>query len=79
MFKLGAEPKRWISVTAPLWAWLPLSPGLLNQKAGDDAVDDAQHGREQFGMVGRGTSRAEPGLHVHLRSDLKPRTPEPGE
>jgi len=56
-----------------------LESRLLNQKAGDDAVDDAQHGQRQFGMVGRGTSRAEPGLHVHLRSDLWPRTPAPGK
>ena len=26
---LAAEPKHWMSVTAPLWAWLRLSPACL--------------------------------------------------
>jgi len=30
---------------------------LLNHNAGEDGEDDAQLGREQFGMAGRDTSR----------------------
>ena len=43
-------PKRWMSVTAPVWASVRWSPGLLDQKCGNDPVDDLQDGREQLRM-----------------------------
>jgi hypothetical protein len=53
MLRLAADPKRWISVTAPLSASPALTPGLLEQKPSDHAVHDLKHGRHQLGLRGQ--------------------------
>jgi len=50
MFKLATERKRWIGVSAPVSAALPLPPRLPGLKACDDPVDVAQQWREQLEM-----------------------------
>ncbi len=49
MLRLAAEPKRWISVTAPVAA-CAFESRLFDQKCGNDPVHDLQDGREQVGM-----------------------------
>ena len=48
---------------------------LLDQKAGDNAADDVQHGREPFGMGGeqdalRDREREHPLAHRHARDEV---------
>ena len=50
-------------------------PRLLDQKAGDNAVDDVRHGREPFGMGGeqdaqRDREREHPLAHRLARDDV---------
>jgi len=52
MLRLAADPKRWISVTAPVWASARWSPRLLDQKCRNNPVDDLQDRREKIGMGG---------------------------
>jgi hypothetical protein len=46
MLRLAAEPKRWMSVTAPGVGCARFQSRWLDQKARDDPVDDLQHRRE---------------------------------
>ena len=52
MLRLAANPKRWISVTARV-GFGALESGLLDQKCGNDPVDDSQDGREELWMCGK--------------------------
>ncbi len=74
MFKLAAEPKRWMSVTAPVWASL-CDARLLDQKGRNDAVDDLQHRCEQMRTGGeedaqRDRERKHPLAHGYSRDDV---------
>jgi hypothetical protein len=47
MFKLSALPKRWISVTAPVWALLQEYPALTCMDARMPRGQDAESGLDQ--------------------------------
>ncbi len=74
MFKLAADPKRWISVTAPPWPSSPLSP-TIQQMARNHALHHLQHRRDQLGLRGqqqtqRDGQREHPLAHRHVRNDV---------
>ncbi len=74
-FRLAADPKRWISVTAPLSASIGLESGLPEQMARDHAVHHLQHGCHQFGLrrqqhAQRDGQRQHPLAHRHVRDDV---------
>ena len=52
MFRLAAEPKRWMRVTAPVAASLRLTPASLIRCVAIPPVDDLQYRREQLGVHG---------------------------
>jgi hypothetical protein len=53
MLRLAAEPKRWISVTAPPWPSGRIQPGAVQQMARDHALHHLQHRRDQLGLRGQ--------------------------
>ena len=53
MFKLAAEPKRWISVRAPPVALVGLEPGAAQQMPCQHALHHLQHWRHQLWLRGQ--------------------------
>jgi len=75
ILRLAAEPKRWMSVTAPVLPFGALESGLWDEKCGNDPVDDLQDGREQLGMcseqqANRDRKREHPLAHRHPGDDV---------
>jgi len=58
MFRLAADPKHWISVTAPLSACPAFSPGLIEQEARDCTVHDLLHRRHRLWLSAAGAGAA---------------------
>jgi len=71
ILRLAAEPKRWMSVTAPVLPFGALESGLWDEKCGNDPVDDLQDGREQLGCVANSKRTGIGNESIHWRTGTR--------